>query len=184
MLTSKKIALISSFSALAIVLSLLPLYYPFPPIPFLKFDIAEVPLGILSIMTDPASSLLASIIVGIFITFREGDPIGAFFKLLALASTYVPLAFLRKKGKAIQISVPAIVRAIIMTLANYFLIPILYTPGHPTEELAALLGLSIVEFLLLVALFNMIQALLNIIPAIILYDRIPREWKSLFGAEE
>lgn len=184
MLTSKKIALISSFSALAIVLSLLPLYYPFPPIPFLKFDIAEVPLGILSLMTDPISSFLASIIVGIFIIFREGDPIGAFFKLLALASTFVPLAILRRKRKIIQISIPTMIRAIIMTMADYFLIPILYTPGHPTEELAALLGLSIIEFLAFVALFNIIQALFNIIPAIILYERIPEEWKSLFGAEE
>jgi len=63
-----------------------------------------------------------------------------------------------------------------MTVGNYILIPILYFPPG-VAALAELLGLDLYTFLFLIGLFNILQGLLNFVPAFLIMLKLPPEWK-------
>ncbi|MHA1617627.1 MAG: ECF transporter S component [Candidatus Njordarchaeales archaeon] len=180
---TREIAITAVLTALSIALALSPMEYPFAPLPFLKFDIAELPVLAVSAMLGPVYALLSTVILALFYVPR--DPIGALFKFLAILSTALPLSLVtyvglkstRKKLIAYFMGIISIVtRSLIMTLANYVLIPILYIPGIPLETVASWFGMNLFTFLGFIFLFNIIQGAINVIPAVTLVLNLPREW--------
>jgi hypothetical protein len=57
-----------------------------------------------------------------------------------------------------------------MTIVNYFALPFFYPNYYPSEA-------AVVGILLPLAVFNLTQALVNIIPAQIIYNRLGGWWQ-------
>ena len=178
-----EVSITAILTALAIALALFPLQYPFPPLSFLKFDIAELPVMIVSVMLGPVYAFISSIILGLAYVSR--DPIGAIFKTLAILSMALPISSAvyimpKIKNKRLGIYMLAIfsviIRSACMTLADYVLIPIIYTPGIPLETVASWFGMSLGVFLWFIFLFNILQGLINIIPGVVIVLSLPKEW--------
>jgi len=186
-LTSREIANISMLTALSAIMMLSGIEYSFIYLYYLKFDIAELPVYIISLMFGATPTLVSSIIIGIIVALR--NPVGAVFKFLAIASNGLPLALLikslSKKGQdtgrkmstkfyvLIVASLSVVIRSIIMTLANCVLIEILI---GPINEFASLFGYTVATLLLLTFVFNIIQGLINVLGAIFIVYRLPPEW--------
>jgi hypothetical protein len=61
-----------------------------------------------------------------------------------------------------------------MTVATYYLLPVFWPLYYPTEA-------AVVGILAPLAVFNTTQALLNIIPAQIIYNRVGDWWRLRFN---
>lgn len=166
-------------SALAALLEVLPLDLRFPILPLLTFDPTGVPIAIAAILYGPSAGLAATGVAGIIIGVR--NPQGATFKTVAEMSTAIPLALViyqfrrsyAKGGMArwTVVGVSWIVavgsRVATMTLFNYAVLPV-FVPS---------LVNSIVFLLLPIAAFNLIQGVLNVVPAYFVVDRLPPDLK-------
>lgn len=174
-------------SALAAVLELFPFEIPFPIFPRLTIDPVGIPIAIAAILYGPSAGVVAAGIAGTVITMR-GNPIGASFKVAAEVSTVVPLALvlyrmrdglsrpLRRKliiGGALTTAVAS--RVLIMTGYNFVFLQVLLS--IPVEVVMGLLPV--------VGIFNMLQGIINVVPAYLVVDRLPPdlkpEWLTRIG---
>lgn len=171
-LASKKLALASIFGALAAASEVIrgpPFDIPFPLLPgIISWDLTGIPMMISLLMNGPLGGVYTSII-GCSIIFLRGNVPGGFLKLVAELSTILAFAAIRK-GIATKTVAAVASRVLVMTAANFFLLPIFYPAYYPS--MAVVVGL-----LLPLAVFNITQALLNIIPAYAIYSRLPTRWR-------
>lgn len=72
------------FSALAIMLTSLKAEVPFPLLPYLKFDFAEIPVMITLFLFGPICSLITEVIHWIVLTVTRGWILGPLMKFLAV----------------------------------------------------------------------------------------------------
>ncbi len=167
-LASKKLALASIFGALAAASEVIrgpPFDIPFPLLPgTVSWDLTGIPMMISLLMNGPLGGVYTSII-GCSIIFLRGNVPGGFLKLVAELSTILAFAAIRK-GIATKTVAAVASRVLVMTAANFFLLPIFY----PST-------VAVVGLLLPLAVFNITQALLNIIPAYAIYSRLPTRWR-------
>jgi len=186
-LTSRQIANMAILTALSAVMQLAGLDYPFIYLPYLKFDISELPIFLIAILFGPIPTLISTLIVGLIVALR--NPIGAIFKFLAILTNAVPLAILvklpekaYKAGKSYSTRltllwaggiISVLIRSALMTLFNYILIQILI---GPIDQWASIFGYTVGLLLLLTFVFNIIQGLINLIGAILISTRLPPEW--------
>ncbi len=166
-------------SAVAALFEALPLDLRFPILPFLTFDPTGVPIAIAAILYGPSAGLAAVGVAGIIIGIR--NPQGATFKTVAEVSTAVPLALVIYRLKApyakggmarwtvlgVSLLVSVGCRVATMTLFNYAVLPV-FVPA---------LVNSIVYLLVPIAAFNLIQGVLNVLPAYFVIDRLPPDLK-------
>jgi hypothetical protein len=145
-----------------------PFDIPFPLLPgVISWDLTGIPMMISLLFTGPVGAVYTSVI-GCSLIFTRNIP-GGMFKLVAELATILAFAAMRKG--VIPKAIAAVAsRVLVMTAANYYMLPIFYPTYYPSE--AATVGI-----LLPLALFNLTQALLNIIPAYIIYDRLPNRWR-------
>jgi riboflavin transporter FmnP len=166
-LGTKKLALASILGALAAASEVIrgpPFDIPFPLLPgIVSWDLTGIPMMVSLLFNGTLGGVYTSII-GCSIIFLRGNVPGGTFKLIAELATILAFAAIRRG--IIAKSVAAITtRVVVMTLVNYLVLPIFYPLYYPSE--AAVIGI-----LLPMAAFNLTQALLNIIPSIILYNRL------------
>jgi len=115
---------VASLSALAIVLKFRFFEIPYPPAPFLKYDVSGIPLALIAFIsvknTVPALAVyyMVHVLIG-------ADPIGMAMKCLAEASTFIPLTTLYKlkSSRALAAASAVIARTLIMVVANYLITP-------------------------------------------------------------
>ncbi len=174
-LSSKKLALASLLGALAAASEVIkgpPFDIPFPLMPpgTVSWDLTGIPMMISLFLNGSMGGVYTSII-GCSIIFLRGNVPGGIFKLVAELATILAFAAIRK-GLVIKTFVGVSSRVIVMTATNFFLLPIFYPAYY---SIAA----AVVVFLLPLAVFNATQALLNIIPAYIIYSRLPSRWLRL-----
>ena len=176
------------FGALAAVLTLLPLSFPFPLIPYLKFDLAEIPVIVAFLLYGPVPSLVSAFVYWFVLNFVGSFvPIGPFLKFLAVISMIagMQIGALIYKGlftsKAsfitLIVGLGALVRIVVLTFANYVVIWILFPSffDFASKSLANALGWgfsSSIEALLFVliftAIFNALHTLLSIAPSYVI----------------
>jgi hypothetical protein len=97
----------------------------------------------------------------------RGNVSGGIFKLITELATL--LGFILLKRSIILKSLLAVTsRVAVMTGVNYFLLQLFYEISEP----------AVAALLVPLALFNVIQALINIISAYLIYSRISRLKKS------
>jgi len=78
------IANTSVFTALALILTFVNTEIPFPLLPYLKFDLAEVPIMVLLLLMGPVPSLVAEIIGWVALSIARGWVLGPAMKFLAV----------------------------------------------------------------------------------------------------
>ena len=172
-LDTRKLALASILGGLSAVFEIIPgppFDIPFPLYNRVSWDLTGMPMMISLLFTDPISAVYTCLIGCSFI-FLRGNLYGGIFKLIAELATILAFAAIRRGF--IPKSIAAVgSRVLVMTVANYYLLPIFY--GMPVS--------FVISILPALALMNATQALINIIPAQIIYSRLTNSWR-LHGQE-
>lgn len=169
---TREIAVASTLGALSAMLEYqpgLPFDIPFPLYPRITWDFTGIPMMISLFLCGPLCGIYTCLI-GCSIIFFRGNIIGGIFKLLAELATLIGYAVFRRKF-VIDTLKAILSRVSVMTLVNYYLLPLFYR--MPPETAAALL--------MPIAAFNLTQALINIVPAYAIYRTINKIYPSKPG---
>jgi len=168
-IAAREVAAASLLGALAALWEIIPgppFDIPFPIYPRISWDLTGIPMMVSLLFYGPMAGVYTSLI-GCSIIFLRGNVPGGVFKLVAELATLLGFVLLRRS--IIWKSVLAVTsRVIVMTVANYFLLQLFYKMLEPI----------VVGLLAPIALFNLTQALINIIPAYLVYLRIAKAKKS------
>jgi len=195
---TKEIAASSTFGALSAIAAFAPLSFPFPLIPYLKFDLAEIPVTFAFLTFGPVPGIVSSILYLIILNFfGQFAPIGPTLKFLAVVSMLLGIwvgGILSRKLKfnllatSILIGIfSIIIRVVILTVANYVVIWILmpeflkYATYILSETLKTNLEPNIgglVVVLAFTALFNSLHVLLSLVPSIIIALAMKKRMKT------
>ncbi len=168
-LDTRRLVLASILGALSAVFEIIPgppFDIPFPLYDRVSWDLTGMPMIISLLFTGPIGAVYTCLIGCSFI-FLRGNVYGGIFKLIAELATILAFAVIRKGFTAKSI-VSIGSRVLVMTVANYYLLPIFYS-----MPLAV-----VVSILPALAIMNGTQALINIIPAQIIYSRLGDAWQS------
>ncbi|MET1159573.1 MAG: hypothetical protein ABWW65_01295 [Thermoprotei archaeon] len=125
----KDLLLVSGLIALAIILRFFEI--PYPPAPFLKYDLSGVPLIVIAYISLKYAYISLPVYYLVSTTLLASDPIGMAMKVLAEFSTFTPLVIAYKKlmkrkpaiAAGISIGLAAVSRVLVMLLANYVITP-------------------------------------------------------------
>ncbi|MEM2450387.1 MAG: hypothetical protein QXY58_03330 [Nitrososphaerota archaeon] len=192
------VAVAAVFGGLSSVIAMLKLSFPFPLLPYLKFDLAELPAIFSFLAFGPFLGLVTSLVYWIVLTIATmGEwlwPIGSFMKFLAVISTLVgvwlgsrifvkserhPLGSLLLRMGVLA----AILRTAAMGVMNYLILVIMVPESLTFVNylLSTTLGLNLgseLELILLVmaltSVFNIIHTILSLVPPVIVVQRIER----------
>jgi len=168
-LNTRTLALASILAGLCGVFEIIPgppFDIPFPLYTRISWDLTGMPMMISLLFTGPIGAIYTCLI-GCSLIFLRGNLYGGIFKLIAELATI--LAFVAIRKGFIPKTVAAVVsRVIVMTVANFYLLPVFY--GMPVS--------SVVTILPAIAVMNGTQALINIVPAQIVYSRLGDAWRS------
>ena len=170
-LDTKKLALASMLGALAAASEVIkgpPFDVPFPLMPAgtVSWDLTGVPMMVSLLFTGPIGALYTCVVGCSIILFR-GNFLGALLKLSAELATILAFASIRK-GFVTKSIVAVTSRVIVMTLTNFLLLPLFYAWASEAY---------VVSILFPIGIFNVTQALINIVPSYIIYYRLRDKWK-------
>ena len=121
---------------------------------------------IISLLSYGLVSVVYTSFVECSIIFLRGNIPGGVFKLVAKLATLLGFVLL-KKGIVARSILAVTLRVTVMTASNYFLLQLFYNMPE-----SAVIGL-----LIPLGLFNLVQALINIFPAYLIYLRISESKK-------
>jgi riboflavin transporter FmnP len=176
---TRKIALAATLSASAALISVSGLSVPFPPLPFLQFDAAEVPDVLAFFLLGPTGGVVVTSVHWILLNLHAGfDPvIGPTMKFLAVFGTMLGLyvgSFLppalstRRRVFFVLLSSGLAVRFLIMIpptfLLYYFISPTRYLT-FAAQALSAF-GIHVSGVLAAATVVTIITGLYNIIHAV------------------
>jgi hypothetical protein len=171
-LDTKKLALASILGALAAASEMIrgpPFDIPFPLLPgVISWDLTGIPI-LVSLLFNGVLGGVYTSVIGCSIIFLRGNVPGGIFKLIAELATVLAFAAIRR-GVIVKSIAAVTTRVVVMTVANYLMLPIFYPIYYPS-------GAVVVEILLPLAVFNLTQALLSIIPSYIIYNRLADGWR-------
>lgn len=160
---TREIAAASILSALSVLSEIIPgppFDIPFPLLPKVSWDITGIPMMISLLLYGPVSAVYTCL-VGCSIIFLRGNVYGGIFKVVAELATLLAFGLL-KRGIIVNSAAAVASRVVAMTMANYYLLQLFYGMPEPV----------VISLLVPIGLFNVTQALINIIPAYIIYLRV------------
>ena len=167
-LDAKKLAFASILAGLAGVFEIIPgppFDIPFPLYDRVSWDLTGMPMMISLLFTGPIGAIYTCLIGCSFI-FLRGNLYGGIFKVVAELATI--LAFVAIRRGFLSKTVAAVSsRIIVMSVANFVLLPIFYKMPESV----------VIGILPALAIMNGTQALINIIPAQIIYSRLGDWWR-------
>ena len=162
-LTTRELSIssvLAGLSALSEVNPGPPFDIPFPLMPQITWDFTGIPIMLSLFLCGPLGAIYTCI-VGCSIILIRGNRVGWLFKAIAELSTVIGFAAFRKN--VIIDSLKAVVfRVATMTVVNYYLLPFLHS-----IPIKVVLGI-----LPLIAVFNATQAVINIVPAYLIFLRV------------
>ncbi|MEM2094232.1 MAG: hypothetical protein QXI32_02920 [Candidatus Bathyarchaeia archaeon] len=164
------------FSALVAAVEYLSLVFPilrisFPPLTYLKFDMAEIPAFLSFLVFGLPVGVTTSLIVPLTIIARgTSNPLGAVIKGLAVLSTVLGYASFARRSKLISGLLGLASRVLAMAVVNGLLLPFLFPQQYYAE-----LGVQLMS-----ALFNAVHSVLTIGGAYIVYMKLPRLMRGRF----
>lgn len=150
-------SLLGAFSALCEVLPGPPFDIRFPLLPKISWDITGLPMMI-SLLLSGTIPAIYTCLIGCSIIFLRGNFYGGILKLIAELSTILGFTSV-KRGVVVNSTAAVASRVITMTIANYYLLQLFY--GMPESVVFGLLAP--------IAVFNLTQGLINIVPAYFIY---------------
>ncbi|MCL7385385.1 MAG: hypothetical protein LZ158_03360 [Thaumarchaeota archaeon] len=190
------VAVAAVFGGLSSAIAMLRLSFPFPLLPYLKFDLAEIPVVFSFLAFGPSLGLLTSLVYWIVLTIvTTGEwlwPIGPSMKFLAVVSTLMGVwlgsrvlvkecrlgSLLLRMG-----TLAALARVVTMGAMNYVILVIAVPESlaFVNSLLSMTLGLKLgseLELILLVmaltAAYNVIHTILSLVPPAVIVQRIER----------
>ncbi len=193
--TIKSAASASCLASLAALLTILPLSFPYPLIPYLKFDLAEIPVFLAFLLLGPEAGIFSSVVYW-FILLLVGSftPLGPTMKFAAVFSTLIGLwAGFKirpspRMGLILGSVLGCVIRVMVMSVLNY-LVLLYILPGFlelAATSISAFLSLEISDNLaaltmsmIFTAIFNMLHIPLSILPAYLVVKSLTR-----VGADE
>jgi len=162
---TREVAAASLLGAMAAFLEIIPgppFDISFPLYPHISWDLTGIPMMTSLLLYGPVSGVYTSLI-GCSIIFLRGNFFGGVFKLVAELGTL--LGFVLLKRSIVLKSILAVTSRVgLMTVANYFLLQFFYNMPEPV----------VLNLLVPIAIFNLSQALINIIPSYLLWLRISK----------
>ena len=153
-------SMLGALSALWEVIPGPPFDVPFPLYARISWDLTGIPIMISMLFYGPLCSIYTCLI-GCSIIFLRGNLPGGTLKLIAELATLLGFV-LPRKHIVFNSTVAVIARVATMTIANYYLLPFFYPMPVST----------VVGLLVPIALFNLSQALINIVPAYLIHLRV------------
>ena len=160
---TREIAVSSVLGALSFLCEVIPgppFDIPFPLYPRVTWDITGIPIMISLLLYGPFCAVYTCLVGGSII-FIRGNVSGGFFKVIAELSTLLAYASI-KRGLMTKSAVAAASRVAVMTVTNYYLLQFFYKMPE----------VVVVGLLPVLAVFNLTQALINIIPAYFIHKRL------------
>jgi riboflavin transporter FmnP len=199
------------FAALAALLTLAKAEIPFPLIPYLQVDFAEVPILIAFFLFGPVAAIISSVIHWLFLNVQGSDaPLGPMIKFLAELSTISGLWFGNVLYQRIKGSKPhptialsmmlgggVASRVAAMTVVNYVILlyvaPIFFHAdylGFARLTLQQSIGLQFASdfavlfyTLLFTAVYNVVNLLVAAVPAGLIVSPITTSFKHITSIE-
>jgi len=198
------------FAAIAAVLTLAKAAVPFPLIPYLQIDLAELPIMVSFFLFGPLAGIITELVHWLFLNETGSDvPLGPAIKLVAILSTFLgfllgsavyPRLGLGRRpaiGLSLMFGLGALVRIAAMTVVNYVVLvyvgPVFFGVNYMAfakSTLAATTGWQFsgdtaVLFWVLVftALYNVINLLVASIPAGLLVSPLTDSFRHITSAE-
>jgi riboflavin transporter FmnP len=175
----RRLATLAVLIALGIVFFLVLRFHPFPMVPFLVYEPADVALLVAGFALGPSEGLLATAVVCVLQAplHPEGGWFGALMHFIAsgalVATSSVIYARNRtKRGAYVALGAGAVAMILVMIPANLILIPVFY--GLPRSAVVSVMGWIIA--------FNVLKAGLNAVITAIIYKPISRLIKGVAGS--
>lgn len=185
------IAVSTIFGALSAVLAMLPLSFPFPLIPYLKFDIAEMPVYVAFLSFGPIPGFISALTYWFVLNmFGEWVPVGPLMKFIAVASTLSGFMFgsrIISKRFSTYLQVffyGVLIRVLATSITNYvllaFIMPFFFE--YATRIVSTALGISLgagfdawLLILLLTAIFNILHVIYIMVPSLVVIKSFSRQ---------
>lgn len=153
-------SMLGALSALWEIIPGPPFDITFPLYPKISWDLTGIPMMVSLLFFGPLCGIY-SCLIGCSIIFFRGNIPGGTLKLIAELATLLGFALLRKN--VVLKSILAVTsRVAVMTIANYYLLQMFYKMRAPV----------VMGLLPFIGLFNITQALINIVPAYLIYLKI------------
>ncbi len=166
----KRLTISAVLCALALVVVFIN-FSIFPQVPYLKYDMGDVPILIISFLFGPLYGILSTVIVAVFqAMFLSADGwYGGFMHIVSTSALILPPAILYLKKRsfktaAIGLAISCFTVTAVMIGFNYFLNPIFY--GIPRQAIVAVLPWT--------AAFNFVKTVINSIITIAVYKHISK----------
>lgn len=185
------IAVSTVFGALSAVLGMMPLSFSFPLIPYLKFDIAEIPVVTAFLGFGPIPGFISALTYWFVLNiFGEWAPLGPAMKFIAVVSTLIGLWISYKLVSRFRIPYftifvfSSLARILATSISNYLLLVVVapFFLEYAVKFLSLALGLEIeagVGGLLIVlaftAIYNLMHVALSLFPSILLVKNFCRQ---------
>jgi len=177
----KTLSYLASLAALAVVLKVFEL--PYPPAPFLKYDVSGIPLALTAFISLKYAFgfLPLYYVIPVALGF---DAIGMAMKCLSEASTFAPLVLTSrafsnklptKYANALAVAMASLSRVATMSLANYIVTPYWLIWAWP-EQIKSLETAKaiVVAYIPHIAVFNLTLALIVAPTSIAVYAILRR----------
>ncbi|MEM0084059.1 MAG: hypothetical protein QW743_00990 [Candidatus Methanomethylicia archaeon] len=183
-----RISISAAFAALSAILTALPLSIPFPVIPYLKFDVAEIPVMIAFLTFGTFPGIVSSITLWIILNvFGSWVPIGPAMKFAAIISTIIgiwiasgfknaPIEYFTSKTRGILMLIGgATLRVMVMGIFNYIILWWLFPffIDIAVKSITLTTGINIATpleklfwIMAFTALFNILHTIISIIPSL------------------
>ena len=175
----------SSFMAgLAALLAILPLSFSFPLIPYLKFDLAEIPIILAFLLLGPKAGAISSIVYWlVLLLVGSYTPLGPTMKFIAVGMLVLGfwLGFKLSRngwrGLLLGSLIGCALRVGAMTLLNYLVLAFVFPEflEIAVASISTILGLrfssgsaALFMVMALTAVFNILHTILSIVPAYLL----------------
>jgi riboflavin transporter FmnP len=199
------------FAALAALLTLAKAEIPFPLIPYLRIDFAEIPILIALFLFGPVSATVSAVIQWLFLNVQGSDaPLGPLIKFVAVLSTISGLwvgseLYRQVKGRRIHAGIALsmmlsggiLLRILAMTIVNYvvliYVAPVFFGADYLSFAKLTLEKSTGWQFasesavlsytLLFTALYNLVNLLAAVIPARLIVSPIVSSFKRMTSIE-
>ncbi len=164
-----KLAKLAMMTAVSLVLLFL-IRIPWPSLPFLEYDPADVPIYITAFAFGPLEGLLVTLIVCVIQAFVLGGSglAGCIMHFVATGIVVIVIGRIYRNNKTKRTAVFALVVGVLLTTAIMCIMNLIVTPvfmGVPREAVIALIPTAIIPF-------NIVKAGVNSLLTFLLYKRI------------
>ena len=163
---ARRLASAALLGSLALMLSLSHVRLPYPLLPYLKFDFAEIPAIVAALVFGFADSVAVMALHYLGLVLTTGDLLGPAFKFMAELSTVVGLLPFRRRGLRACLLASAASRVAVMSLVNFLFLQV-FAPGFLEAIRLPFAGAGgrlwkLVVVLILTAVFNAAHVCLDL----------------------